>query len=74
MARRAAVTKSGTDASCTATANATTPACDRSYWATAHEARADWSMLLGLAFLLGVGAGPWSVDARLVGSSARGGR
>ena len=31
-----------------------------------HEARADWSMLLGAAFLLAVGAGPWSVDARLM--------
>jgi putative oxidoreductase len=30
-----------------------------------HEARTDFSMLLGLLFLLIVGAGPWSVDARL---------
>ena len=30
-----------------------------------HEARTDFSMLLGLLFLLMVGAGPWSVDARL---------
>jgi putative oxidoreductase len=30
-----------------------------------HEARADFSMLLGLLFLLIVGAGAWSVDARL---------
>ena len=29
-----------------------------------HEARADLSMLLGLLFLLIVGAGAWSVDAR----------
>jgi len=28
-----------------------------------HEARADFSMLLGLLFLLIVGAGAWSVDA-----------
>jgi putative oxidoreductase len=29
-----------------------------------HEARTDFSMLLGLLFLLIVGAGAWSVDAR----------
>ena len=28
-----------------------------------HEARTDFSMLLGLIFLLIVGAGAWSVDA-----------
>ena len=31
----------------------------------AHEARTDWSMLLGALFLLIVGAGVWSVDAGL---------
>ncbi len=35
------------------------------FWAMAHEARTDWSMLLGSLFLLIVGAGPWSIDARL---------
>lgn len=35
------------------------------FWAMAHEARTDWSMLLGSLFLLIVGAGPWSVDARI---------
>jgi len=30
-----------------------------------HEARTDLSMWLGLIFLLIVGAGPWSIDARL---------
>src|SRR5688572_27705179 len=35
------------------------------FWYTAHEARTDWSMTLGALFLLIVGAGPWSVDARL---------
>jgi uncharacterized membrane protein YphA (DoxX/SURF4 family) len=30
-----------------------------------HEARTDFSMLLGLTFLLIVGAGAWSVDAML---------
>lgn len=32
------------------------------FWAAAHEARTDYSMLLGLLFLLVVGAGPWSLD------------
>ena len=35
------------------------------FWATVHEARTDWSMLLGAIFLLLVGGGSWSVDARL---------
>lgn len=35
------------------------------FWKMAHEARTDWSMLLGSIFLLIVGAGAWSVDARL---------
>jgi uncharacterized membrane protein YphA (DoxX/SURF4 family) len=35
------------------------------FWAMAHEARTDVCMLLGLLFLLIVGAGLWSVDARL---------
>jgi putative oxidoreductase len=30
-----------------------------------HESRTDWSMLLGSLFLLIVGAGPRSLDARL---------
>ena len=34
-------------------------------WETLHEARTDVSMLLGLNFLLLVGAGTWSVDAWL---------
>ena len=34
-------------------------------WATAHEARTDWAMLLGLVFLLAAGAGGRSVDARI---------
>jgi uncharacterized membrane protein YphA (DoxX/SURF4 family) len=34
------------------------------FWAAAHEARTDWAMLLSLAFLYVVGAGPLSVDAR----------
>jgi len=35
------------------------------FWAAAHESRTDFSMLLGSLFLLLVGAGPWSADARL---------
>ena len=35
------------------------------FWAMAHEARTDWAMLLGSIFLLIVGAGGWSLDARL---------
>src|ERR1017187_1413399 len=38
---------------------------DKGFWAAAHEARTDVSMLLGLIFLLIVGAGPWSVDSSL---------
>ena len=34
-------------------------------WSMLHEARTDFSMFLGLTFLLVVGSGPWSVDARL---------
>jgi putative oxidoreductase len=35
------------------------------FWATAHEARTDWAMLLGSIFLLVAGAGAWSLDAKL---------
>ena len=35
------------------------------FWSAAHEARADFCMLLGALFLLIEGAGAWSVDARL---------
>jgi putative oxidoreductase len=35
------------------------------FWGTMHEARTDVSMLLGLIFLLLVGAGAWSLDAWL---------
>jgi uncharacterized membrane protein YphA (DoxX/SURF4 family) len=40
------------------------------FWAAAHEARTDYAMLLGLIFLLLVGAGPLSVDARVSGAKA----
>jgi uncharacterized membrane protein YphA (DoxX/SURF4 family) len=35
------------------------------FWGMAHEARTDFAMLLGSIFLLIVGAGAWSLDARL---------
>jgi len=35
------------------------------FWHMAYEARTDWSMSLGSMFLLVVGAGRWSLDARL---------
>ncbi len=35
------------------------------FWKMAHEARTDWAMLLGSVFLLVVGAGAWSVDAKI---------
>jgi putative oxidoreductase len=35
------------------------------WWSMLHEARTDVSMWLGLVFLLIVGAGAWSIDARL---------
>jgi putative oxidoreductase len=36
---------------------------DKGFWTMAHEARVDWSMLLGSIFLLLVGSGRWSLDA-----------
>jgi putative oxidoreductase len=35
------------------------------FWGMAHEARTDFSMLLGSLFLLIVGGGAWSIDRRL---------
>jgi putative oxidoreductase len=35
------------------------------FWSMAHEARTDYSMLLGAVFLLVQGGGRWSLDARL---------
>ena len=34
------------------------------FWKAAHESRVDFAMLLGLVFLLIVGAGGWSLDGR----------
>jgi putative oxidoreductase len=41
------------------------------FWAMAHEARTDYSMLLGSIFLLIVGAGAWSIDARMTARTSR---
>jgi putative oxidoreductase len=41
------------------------------FWGMAHEARTDFAMLLGSIFLLIVGAGAWSLDARLRGQADR---
>ena len=38
---------------------------NQGFWAMAHEARTDWSMLLGSIFLLITGAGAWSVGNHL---------
>ena len=38
---------------------------DSGLWRAAHDSRTDLSMLLSAVFLMTVGAGPWSVDARL---------
>jgi len=35
------------------------------WWSMLHEGRTDLSMWLGLVYLLIVGAGSWSLDARL---------
>ena len=39
------------------------------FWSMAHEARTDFAMLLGSIFLLLVGAGAWSLDARFARDS-----
>jgi uncharacterized membrane protein YphA (DoxX/SURF4 family) len=38
---------------------------EEGFWRMAHEARTDYAMLLGLVFLVLVGAGPLSLDARI---------
>ncbi|MGD0590409.1 MAG: DoxX family protein [Bacteroidota bacterium] len=35
---------------------------EKGFWAMAHEARVDWSMILASIFLLVVGGGSWSLD------------
>ena len=44
---------------------------ERGFWAMAHEARTDFSMLLGSIFLLIAGAGPASLDAIIARRSSR---
>ena len=39
---------------------------EKGFWAMAHEARVDWSMILGSVFLLIVGSGRWSLDHRQI--------
>lgn len=39
------------------------------WWSMLHEARTDFSMWLGLVYLLVVGAGAWSIDAWLSADS-----
>jgi uncharacterized membrane protein YphA (DoxX/SURF4 family) len=34
------------------------------FWAVLHEVRSEYAQLLTVAFLLGAGPGPWSLDAR----------
>lgn len=41
------------------------------FWSAQHEARADLTMFLALLYLLIVGAGRWSIDARLAASTSR---
>ena len=38
---------------------------EKGFWAMAHEARTDWSMMLGSVFILLVGPGPLSLDSLL---------
>ncbi|MEW6211684.1 MAG: DoxX family protein [Acidobacteriota bacterium] len=42
------------------------------FWGMAHEARTDFAMLMGAIFLLIVGAGGRSVDARLASANRQG--
>lgn len=48
---------------------------EKDFWTMAHEARTDWSMLLGSIFLFIAGPGKWSLDfilARSQGSQSEG--
>ena len=40
------------------------------FWSMMHEARADFTMLLGSIYLLIEGAGMWSIDSRLAAGTA----
>ena len=39
----------------------------KGFWPMAHDGRADWSMLMGLLFLLISGSGRFSIDEKLYG-------
>ena len=41
------------------------------FWSAQHEARADFTMLLGCLYLLIVGSGGWSLDQRLARPATR---
>jgi putative oxidoreductase len=45
---------------------------EQGFWKMAHEARTDWSMLLGSLFLLIVGGGRWSLDRLWAGARSDG--
>jgi putative oxidoreductase len=47
---------------------------NQGFWKMAHEGRTDYAMLLGSIFLFLVGAGAWSLDARLMKAVKRDGR
>jgi len=48
------------------------PSSRTGFWSMLHEARADFDMLLGCVYLLIVGGGAWSLDARIAcGPGAR---
>jgi uncharacterized membrane protein YphA (DoxX/SURF4 family) len=57
---------------CTAIATTKIPMLmKQGFWAMAHETRTDFSMLLGLIFLLIAGGGPWALDSLIRHSDRR---
>jgi putative oxidoreductase len=40
------------------------------FWSFMHETRTDWAMLMGSLYLLGAGAGRWSLDRALAHTAA----
>ena len=44
---------------------------EKGFWSMAHEARTDWSMLIGSVVLLIIGAGRWSLDGARETQAAR---
>jgi len=47
------------------------PSSRTGFWSMLHEARADFDMLLGCIYLLIVGGGAWSLDARIASGPGR---